>query len=115
MSLSAARPIVMAPTVPAADDERGESNFTNRVARFDTSAVLTSITVDSAGGLNSWAGDASTWTTVSGSGGASRGGLAGAGRGCETGRRGGDGLGGLGGCLGGIGGGGATSAPRAGL
>ena len=45
MSFSAARPIVMAPAVPAADDERGESNFTNLVARFDTSAVLASIMV----------------------------------------------------------------------
>ena len=35
----------MAPAVPAADDERGESNFTNLVARFDTSAVLASIMV----------------------------------------------------------------------
>ena len=53
MSFSAARPIVMAPALPAADDERGESNFTKRVARFDTSAVLASITVDSAGGADS--------------------------------------------------------------
>ena len=58
MSFSAARPIVMAPGVPAADDERGESNFTKRVARFDTSAVLASTTVSSVGGVKpGWGGD----------------------------------------------------------
>ncbi len=87
MSFSAARPIVMAPAVPAADDERGESNFTNRVARFDTSAVLASITVDSAGGVESGRGGAPVslsacdvaaepaLTTVLWSGGVTRGGM----------------------------------------
>src|SRR6516225_6288264 len=114
MSFSAARPIVIAPAVPAAADERGESNFTKRVARFDTSAVLTSITVNSAGGVDSsWAG-ASVLTTVSWCG-VPRGGRAGAWRGRETGCLGGGGLGGLGGCLGGTGRGCAPLArPRAG-
>src|SRR5690242_19000840 len=51
MSFSAARPIVLAPAVPAADDARGENNFTKRVARFDTSTVLALITVNAAGGV----------------------------------------------------------------
>ena len=109
MSLSAARPIVLAPAVPAAADMRGESNFTNLVAKFDTSAVLASITVDSAGGGASGRTAGSAWTTVSGSGGVARGGGptggmpdvwirggGGACRGCDTGCLGGGALGGIG-------------------
>ena len=139
MSLSAARPIVMAPAVPAADDERGENNFTKRVARFDTSAVLASITVNSAAGVESGWGGAPVslsaggaacglaaepaLTTVSSSGGVPRGGIpdvgirggGGAWRGGETGCLGGE-FGGLAGCLGGIGRDGATLGPlRAGF
>ena len=44
--------------------ERGESNFTNRVARFDTSAVLASITSNSAGGVAAAAGALPALTTV---------------------------------------------------
>src|SRR5436309_3265079 len=129
MSLSAARPIVMAPAVPAATDARGESNFTKRVARFDTSAVLASITVDSAGGgvAGGLAGGPAL-TTVSWSGGVPRGGPPAAGipdvwircgggawRGCATGCLGGGGPGarpgGLGGALGGTGRGGAGRGP----
>src|SRR5215467_3333182 len=87
MSLSGARPIVLAPVVPAADDARGESNFTNLVARFPTSAVFALTTVNSAGGVESGcasgfepgcaagAGPGPAVTTVSSSGGVPRGGI----------------------------------------
>src|SRR5437588_12414123 len=98
MSLSAARPIVLAPAVPAAADMRGESNFTNLVARLETSAVLASITVDSAGGGESGRTAGSALTVVTWSGGVRSGGLGGACRGCDTGCLGGGGPGGIGGC-----------------
>ena len=81
MSFSAARPIVMAPGVPAAADERGESNFTKRVARFDTSAVLASTTVSSVGGVKPGWGGAPACTTVRWSGGVPRCGMPDAGTG----------------------------------
>ncbi|EUA54928.1 hypothetical protein I550_3078 [Mycobacterium intracellulare 1956] len=58
--------------MPAADDARGESNLTKRVARFDTSAVFASITVNSvAGAARNLAGEPGSMT-VSSSGGAPR-------------------------------------------
>ena len=134
MSLSAARPIVMAPAVPAADDARGESNFTKRVARFDTSAVLASITVNSAAGVaDGWGGALVSLTpggmtcnlagepgsmTVSSSGGVPRGGGGGGTRGggvCRGGTAGcrGGAFGGLAGCRGGAGRDGAPADRRA--
>ena len=82
MSLSLARPIVTVPAVaadpagPAVPDVRCERNFTNLVARFDTSPGLASMTVNSAGcGVLGEADPA--LTTVSSSGGGLGGGCAG--------------------------------------
>src|ERR1700758_1479845 len=130
MSLSAARPMVM-PVPLACADERGVRNFTKRVARFDTSAVLASITVDSTGdpesgraaepvllpvgGARCGLANVPALSTVSCSGGVPRGGTRGGG-----GRRGGGALPAWEtGCLGGDGccggrGGGRLGCPRGG-
>ncbi len=136
MSFSGARPIVLAPVVPAADDARGESNFTKRVARFDTSAVLALITVNSAAGVADGCGRAPVSPaaggvtcslagepgsmTVSSSGGVPRGAGDGGTRGGDAWRGGtacwrGGAFGGLAGCRGGTGRDGAPwGPPRAG-
>src|ERR1700744_5739452 len=80
MSLSLARPIVTEPAPLAGGAPPRERNFTNRVARLDTSPESALTEVISVGETASCGGAEPAFTTVV----SAEGGLAGAGRGAGT-------------------------------